>query len=111
MTPQTAFQTHVALTHLRWLTAARAPELFGRTQAMKAPEPRKPDYEVAIRHFKVEFREDGMSRMVSYVADRESGGVVMDYAGEWKPPVVPIELSRIGLAPTARRAAGDDDED
>lgn len=92
MTPQTAFQTQVALNHLRWLVTARAPQLFGRVKPLEAPARRKPDYEVAIRHFKVETREDGMVRMVSYVADKHAGGVAMDSAGEWQ--VAPKTVSR-----------------
>lgn len=85
MTPKTAYQTHVALTHMRWLATARAPQLFGRVKPMEAPVEEK-RVEVAIRHFKVETRDDGMVRMVSYVADPETRGVERDYEGEWGPP-------------------------
>lgn len=99
VTRESAYADHVRLTHLRWLAAVRAPQLFGRVKAMEAPvETRKP--EVAIRHFKVETREDGMVRMVSLVADPTTGGVVRDSEGEWGPPrpdhgVRPKNLVRI----------------
>lgn len=86
VTKETAFADHVKLTHFRWVTTARAPQLFGRVKPLEAPaQPRRID--MCIRNFKVETRpEDGWVRMVSYVADKASGGVVRDYAGDWAPP-------------------------
>lgn len=83
---ESAYADHVRLTHFRWLAAARAPRLFGRVKPAEAPQEAR-SVEIAIRHFKVETRpEDGWVRMVSYVADKAVGGVVRDYAGEWRPP-------------------------
>jgi hypothetical protein len=84
-TPETAFLTGVRLAHIRWLTAIHGPRTFSRTKPREAPEEEK-RLHICIRRFEVETREDGMRRMVSYVADPGTRGVVRDSEGEWHEP-------------------------
>lgn len=84
-TPETAYLTNVRLAHIRWLAAVHGPRTFSRMKPREAPvEERRLD--ICIRHFKVETRDDGMTRFVSYVTDPKTREVVRDSAGEWKAP-------------------------
>ena len=81
-TPETAYLTSVRLAHIRWLTAIHGPRRFGRYKPQEAPgEPQ--EVVTLVRHFKVEEREDGATRLVSFRPDPATGRVVRDHEGAW----------------------------
>jgi hypothetical protein len=73
-TPETAYLTHVRLTHLRWMTQVMAPRVF----RLKAVEPAGPPQErmktVLIRHFRrVTDPVTGAERVASFLPNPETG--------------------------------------
>lgn len=105
-TPETATQTRVQLAHIRWLAAVHGPRTFSRMKPREAPvEERR--LHICIRRFEIETRDDGMRRMVSYVADPGTKGVEIDHVGEWCEPRARAEPERL-TAPAADRRDGEE---
>jgi hypothetical protein len=79
ITPQTAYATHVRLTHLRWMTAAIAPRQF-RLKPVEPPgEPRR--VEMVLRRYSAEVHpETGERRMVTWDVDPQTGEVTKTWS-------------------------------
>lgn len=87
VTPQTAHATRVKLAQLRWTAGVLAPPRFGRLKP--ADPPREAEARAfAIRHFKMEEREDGATRVVAFRPDPETGAMVRETPDDapWRPP-------------------------
>ena len=97
VTPGDAYATHVKLTQLRWTAAALAPKRFGRIKPVDAAAAEAAlgaaveEKIVYMRHFKVEEREDGSHRVISFKPDFETGGrqLVRETPEDapWEPPI------------------------
>ncbi|WP_372783008.1 hypothetical protein [Phenylobacterium sp.] len=73
-TPETAYLTHVRLTHLRWMTGIMAPRVY-RLKPVE-PEPPLKRQTISVRHFEVEVDpETGKRSVVSYRPNPETGQV------------------------------------
>lgn len=105
-TPETATQTRVQLAHIRWLAAVHGPRMFSRMKPREAPVEEKM-LQILMRRFQIETREDGMMRMVSYVADPGTKGVEIDDVGEWYAPMASAKPGR--LSEVARRERDGED--
>jgi hypothetical protein len=84
-TPETAYLTHVRLTHLRWTAGVMAPKVF-KLKPVDAPEPRQ-QLNVLMRRFEIE--EDpatGQTKVVAYCPNPETGEVEREDVPGWKRP-------------------------
>lgn len=89
-TPDTAFLTHVRLSHLRWKVAIMSPKTHGRMKPTDPPAPPKETH-FAFKHFKLEEHpQTGLVRVVTYLPDTETRQPRRDSAGPWsrKPGVL-----------------------
>ena len=83
-TPETAYLTHVRLSHLRWRVGVMAPWEF-RTRPAPPQTPPEPATRVLFRHFKVE--EDaatGRRRVVAYCPNPDTGEVEREDEPGWR---------------------------
>jgi hypothetical protein len=81
-TPETAYLTHVKLTHARWMAGVMAP----RVARLKPMEPEKPRQmrTILFRHFKVEVDEaTGEKKVVSYCPNPITGQVEREDTPGW----------------------------
>jgi hypothetical protein len=90
-TPETATVTRVQLAHIRWLAAVHGPRTFSKMKPREAPKEQRL-LQICMRRFNIEKREDGMLRMVSYIADPGTKGVEVDHVGEWYAPMKTTQL-------------------
>jgi len=95
---ETAYLTHVRLTHLRWMTGVMAPRVFRlKTLEPEAP-PQKPLRWLA-RHFKVEDDpETGRQKVVAYCPNPDTGEVEREDVPGWRqaPGTVAMPGGRVG---------------
>jgi len=98
-TPETAYLTHVKLTHLRWHVGVLAPKVY----RIKTVEPETPPKSLTIlmRHFEVEVdKETGEKRTVAYCPNPDTGKVEREDTPGWRPPgdktVIPMPGGRYG---------------
>jgi hypothetical protein len=85
-TPQTAYLTHVRLTHLRWTAGVMAPKVF-RLKPVEAPAERK-ELNVLMRRFEIEPDPErpGKNRVVAYCPNPETGEVEREDVPGWREP-------------------------
>ena len=89
-TPETAYLTHVRLTHLRWMTGVMAPRVY-RTKAVE-PEGAQKRVDVLMRRFEIEADPvTGKNKVVAYCPNPETGEVEREDTPGWRrPPGVPL---------------------
>ena len=83
--PETAYLTHVRLTHLRWAAGVMAPRVY----RIKTVEPATPPRIVTtlMRHFEIEVdKETGKKRVVAFCPNPLTGQVEREDAPGWRPP-------------------------
>jgi len=83
-TPETAYLTHVRLTHLRWMTGVMAPRAF-------KPKPVEPQVQetttVLLRTFKgVKDPVTGEMKVVAFCPNPETGQMECEDVPGWTPP-------------------------
>lgn len=84
-TPETAYLTHVRLTHLRWSAGVMAPRVF-RLKGSEPETPRKVQ-DILFRHFRVEVdAESGKQVVVAYCPNPLTGEVECEDAPGWRRP-------------------------
>lgn len=84
-TPETAYLTHVRLTHLRWMTGVMAPRAFRVKQV--EPHIPKPPQDVLVRTFSSERNpETGMTKVVCWCPNPETGLMEREDIPGWTPP-------------------------
>jgi hypothetical protein len=84
-TPETAYLTHVRLTHTRWHVGVLAPRVF----RLKTVEPERGPAvtKMLFRHFEVEVDpETGVKRVAAWCPNPETGQVEREDAPGWRPP-------------------------
>lgn len=83
--PETAYLTHVRLTHIRWMTGVMAPRGY-RLKPVEPPGARK-TLDVLMRRFEVEQDpETGQRKVVAYCPNPLTGEVEREDAPGWRPP-------------------------
>jgi hypothetical protein len=84
-TPETAYLTHVRLTHLRWSAGTMAPHAY-RTKPAEAPRPPE-EVKVLFRGFKIERDpETGKDKVVAYCPNPYTGRLEREDEPGWRPP-------------------------
>lgn len=84
-TPETAYLTHVRLTHLRWTAGVMAPRL-ARLKPVE-PEPRRKVKTILFRHFKVEVDpETGKRKVVAYCPNPDTMELEREDTPGWRQP-------------------------
>jgi hypothetical protein len=102
-TPETAYLTHVRLSHLRWWTGVLSPSTHGKMKAVEPPQPAEPPDRVTLVSFETEVNpETGQVRGVSLHFDPETGEVAREPAGEWQDPAFPL-VREVDYATAKRR--------
>lgn len=121
-TPETAYLTHVRLTHLRWYAGKLAPRRYGPVKSVEdeesaalAAEPT--EYQVSIKRFELEEDARGWRRVVGYRANPGTLEPEVCSVGEWTPPPDSAALRRAaetgppsGAAAQAGEADGADED-
>ena len=83
--PETAYLTHVRLTHLRWMAGTLAPKTY-RTKPAEPPVERR-SRDLLIRHFEVEQDpKTGQRRVVAFCPNPVTGVVEREDDPGWAPP-------------------------
>jgi hypothetical protein len=83
--PDTAYMTHVQLTHLRWTAGNMAPARW-RTRPVE-PEAARAELRVLYRGFKPEVDpQTGAMRVVAYCPNPDTGRMEREDAPGWTPP-------------------------
>lgn len=85
-TPQTAYLTHVQLTHIRWMAGMMAPKVF-RLKPVEPDAPRE-RLDILMRKFTAEPDPvTGKLKVVAWCPDPETGEVIReDQHPDWRPP-------------------------
>jgi hypothetical protein len=83
-TPETAYLTHVRLTHLRWMAGVMAPRVF----RLKQSEPPAPQQErtLLLRYFEVEVDPETGEKRVRAFCPNPISGQVEEETPDWRPP-------------------------
>jgi hypothetical protein len=82
--PETAYLTHVRLTHLRWMAGVKSPREF-RHKASAPPEPVTPPKRLLLRHFRIEKDpETGRDKVVAYCPNPDTGLAEREDAPGWR---------------------------
>ena len=85
-TPETAYLTHVTLTHLRWYAGVMAPKAY-RLKPPVEPEAPRPEMTILVRRFTIETDpETGQRRTVAWCPNPETGEVECEDVPGWTPP-------------------------
>jgi hypothetical protein len=83
--PETAYLTHVQLTHLRWMAAAMAPRTY-RVKAVEPDVPKRP-ITLLIRRFEIEGDPlTGKGKVVAFCPNPFTGEVEREDVPGWEPP-------------------------
>ncbi len=98
-TPETAYLTHVRLTHLRWKAGVMAPRVY-RLKSVE-PEAARRTQTILMRYFEVEVdKQTGEKRTVAYCPNPYTGEVEREDKPGWMPPgdksVIPMPGGRRG---------------
>jgi len=90
--PETAYLTHVRLTHLRWMAGAMAPRAY-RGKPVE-PEVAKKPLDVLMRRFEIEDDPErpGRQKVVAYCPNPVTGEVEREDAPGWTPPAGTVGL-------------------
>jgi hypothetical protein len=84
-TPETAYLTHVRLTHLRWMTGVMAPRVYRAKPVEAEGEPRTLD--VLMRRFTIETDpQSGKPRVVAWCPNPQTGAVEREDDPGWQAP-------------------------
>jgi terminase small subunit-like protein len=84
-TPETAYLTHVRLSHLRWMTGVMAPKVYRLKQV--EPAVGRQEQKVLYRHFEIEVdAATGQRRVVSWCPNPETGEAQREDAPGWRLP-------------------------
>jgi len=82
--PETAYLTHVRLTHLRWMAGTLAPRTY-RAKLADPPAEREVQ-RVLFRHFEIEVdKETGQRKVVAYCPNPDTGAVEREDVPGWRP--------------------------
>lgn len=84
-TPETAYLTHVRLGQLRWMAAVWSPRTHARLKPAE-PEEAPETQRLILKHFRLEEREDGAMRVVTYQPDADRCVPVRVGEGPWSFP-------------------------
>jgi transposase-like protein len=83
--PETAYLTHVRLTHLRWMAGAMAPKAY-RPKLMEPEAPRERET-ILYRHFEIEVnKETGKREVIAWCPNPETGEAEREDTPGWRPP-------------------------
>jgi hypothetical protein len=89
--PETAYLTHVRLTHLRWMAGVMGPKAY-RLKPMEPEKPRERQT-VLYRHFEIEVnKETGKRKVISWCPNPETGEAEREDAPGWRPPPGAVRL-------------------
>ena len=96
-TPETAYLTHVRLTHMRWMAGVMAPRTY-RLRSVEPEAPRKVQTTL-MRRFEIEVDpQTGKRRVVAYCPNPLTGEVECEDTPGWRPPgdetVIPLPGGR-----------------
>jgi hypothetical protein len=87
-TPETAYLTHVRLTHLRWVAGVMAPKAY-RIKTVEPATPPRTEL-VLMRRFEIEVdAQTGARKVVAYCPNPETGQVECEDVAGWRPPSGP----------------------
>jgi hypothetical protein len=83
-TPETAYLTHVRLTHLRWVTGIMAPRVYRLKPVEPATPPQRTD--ILFRHFEIEVdKATGERKVVAYCPNPDTMEAVREGTSDWRP--------------------------
>jgi hypothetical protein len=83
--PETAYLTHVRLTHIRWMAGVMAPKAYRQKPA--EPEKAREIQTVLMRHFEIEVDpETGKRKVVAYCPNPITGQAEREDRPGWTPP-------------------------
>lgn len=83
--PETAYLTHVRLTHIRWMAGVMAPKAY-RIKAVEPPGAKK-TLDVLMRRFEIEPDPvTGKNKVVAYCPNPYTGEVECEDVPGWEPP-------------------------
>jgi hypothetical protein len=83
--PETAYLTHVRLTHIRWMAGVMAPKAY-RIKPVEPAGARK-TLDVLMRRFEIEKDpETGKQKVVAYCPNPHTGEVECEDTPGWEPP-------------------------
>jgi hypothetical protein len=91
-TPETAYLTHVRLSHLRWRVGVMAPREF-RPKLVEPAAPAEPETRLLFRHFKIEEDpETGRQRVAAYCPNPDTGQVEREDDPGWRQAAHTISM-------------------
>lgn len=97
-TPDTAYLTHVRLTHIRWMAGTMAPRVF----RLKPVEPEKPPrrLDVLMRRFEIEVdAATGEQKLVAYCPNPDTGLPEKEGTTDWRPAAHQIPMQGGAIRP------------